>query len=192
MLAHGCANAGLVAEARSNADEAGARLDELPDDALALYLDAVSRLAWAEYLIERFDDSIRHAARGVAVARATGQGQFVPLILSAQALSTTIRGDLSAATALQEEAIEAAEVAANDYVTSAVLTATAHDRDVNRRPRRAPGARPSRASPASPASRAGILPRWPARASRSRCASSATRPPTPRSSWRPPAGGSCR
>ena len=29
------------------------------------HLDAVSRLAWAEYLIERFDDSIRHAARGV-------------------------------------------------------------------------------------------------------------------------------
>ena len=126
VLAHGCAIAGLIAEARSNADEAGARLDALPDDTLALYLDTVSRLAWAEYLIERFDDSIRHAARGVAVARATGQGQFAPLILGAQALSTTIRGDLSAATALQEEAIETAELAANDYVTSAVLTATAN------------------------------------------------------------------
>ena len=126
VLAHGCATAGLVAEASSNADEAGARLDDLPDDTLALYLDAVSRLAWAEYLIERFDDSIRHAARGVAVARATGQGQFAQLILSAQALSTTIRGDLSAATALQEEAIETAELAANDYLTSGVLTATAN------------------------------------------------------------------
>ena len=125
VLAHGCANAGLVAEARANADEAGARLDDLPDDTLALYLDSVSRLAWAEYLIERFDDSIRHAARGAAVARATGQGQFAQLILTAQALSTTIRGDLSAATALQEEAIETAEIAANDYMTSGVLTATA-------------------------------------------------------------------
>ena len=126
VLAHGCATAGLVAEASSNADEAGARLDDLPDDTLALYLDSVSRLAWAEYLIERFDDSIRHAARGVAVARATGQGQFAQLILSAQALSTTIRGDLSAATALQEEAVETAEVAANDYLTSGVLTASAN------------------------------------------------------------------
>ena len=126
VLAHGCATAGLVAEASSNADEAGACLDDLPDDTLALYLDSVSRLAWAEYLIERFDDSIRHAARGAAVARATGQGQFAQLILSAQGLSTAIRGDLSAATALQEEAIETAELAANDYLTSGVLTATAN------------------------------------------------------------------
>jgi ATP/maltotriose-dependent transcriptional regulator MalT len=126
VLAHGCATAGLVAEARSNADEAGARLDDLPDDTLALNLDSVSRLAWAEYLIERFDDSIRHAARGVAVARATGQGQFAQLILSAQALSATVRGDLSAAVALQEEAIETAELAGNDYLTSGVLTATAN------------------------------------------------------------------
>jgi ATP/maltotriose-dependent transcriptional regulator MalT len=126
VLAHGSANAGLVAEASASADEAGARLDELPDDTLALHLDTVSRLAWAEYLIERFDDSIRHAARGVAVARATGQGQFAQLILTAQALSTAARGDLSAATALQEEAIETAELAANDYMTSGVLTASAN------------------------------------------------------------------
>jgi len=126
VLAHGCANAGLVPEASASADEAGARLDDLPDDTLALYLDSVSRLAWAEYLIERFDDSIRHAARGVTVARATGQGQFAQLILTAQALSTMIRGDLTAATALQEEAIETAELAANDYLTSGVLTATAN------------------------------------------------------------------
>ena len=126
VLAHGCATAGLVAEARSIAAEAGALLDELADDALAQRLDAVSRLAWAEYLIERFDDSIRHAARGVAVARATGQSQFTPLLLGAQALSTTIRGDLSAATALHEEATETAALAANDYVGSGILTAAAH------------------------------------------------------------------
>ena len=125
VLAHGCANGGLVGEARANADEAAARLDQLPDDRLALHLDAVSRLAWAEYLVERFDDSIRHAARGVAIAAATGQGQFTALILSAQGLSTAVRGDVSAATALQDDAIEAAELAANDYITSGVLTATA-------------------------------------------------------------------
>ena len=126
VLAHGCATAGLVAEARATADEAGALLDGLADDTLAPRLDAVSRLAWAEYLIERYDDSIRHAARGVAVSRATGQGQFTPLLLGAQALSTTIRGDLSAATALHEEATETAALAANDYVASGILTAAAH------------------------------------------------------------------
>ena len=84
-------------------------------------------VAWSgrEFLIERFDDSIRHAARGAAVVRATGQGQFAPLILSGQAMSATARGELSVATALLEEAMETAEVAANDYLTSAVLTARA-------------------------------------------------------------------
>ncbi len=126
VLAHSCASAGLVAEARASADDAAGRLDRLSDEALAPWLDAISRLAWAEFLIERFDDSIRHAARGAAVVRATGQGQFAPLILSGQAMSATARGDLSAATALLEEAMEMATIAANDYLTSAVLTSVAH------------------------------------------------------------------
>ena len=125
VLAHGCASAGLVDEARANVGVAGAYLDRVSDDALAPLLDAVSRLVWAEFLIERFEDSIRHAARGAAVVRATGQGQFAPLILSGQAMSATARGELSVATALVEEALETAEVAANDYLTSAVLTSSA-------------------------------------------------------------------
>ena len=60
------------------------------------------------------------------MARATGQEQFLPLNLSTQALSTMRRGDLAAATALQDEALETAEVAANGYVTCWVLTITAH------------------------------------------------------------------
>ncbi len=126
MLAHGCALAGRVAAARSSADEAGARFDALPDATLLGHLDGVNRLAWAEYLIERFEDSIRHATRGVAVARATGQGRFVPLMVGAQSLSMAAVGDLTAANDLQEEAIEAAELAANDYVTCSVLTTAAN------------------------------------------------------------------
>ena len=125
VLAHGCALAGRIVEARSSADEAGTHLDALPDDRLGGHLGALNRLTWAEHLTERFDDSIRHATRGITVARATGQSQFVPLIIGAQALSTMSQGDLSAAVALQDEAIEAAEVAANDYVTCSVLTTAA-------------------------------------------------------------------
>ena len=91
-LAHACANAGLVAETRSSVDEAVQHLDAVPDEALARHLDAVNRLAWSEFLIERDEDAIRHAARGVAVARATGQDQFVPMIIGAQALSLVRRG----------------------------------------------------------------------------------------------------
>ena len=126
MLSHGCALAGRVDEARSSADEAGAQLDAVADDTLRRHLEGVNRLAWAEYFIERFDDSIRHATRGVAVARATGQGRFVPLMISAQSLSMAARGELAEANRLQEEAIEAAELAANDYVTSSVLTTAAN------------------------------------------------------------------
>ena len=125
-LAHACANAGLVAETRSSVDEAVQHLDAVPDEALARHLDAVNRLAWSEFLIERHDDAIRHAARGVAVARATGQDQLVPMIIGAQALSLVRRGELAAAAALQDEALETAYVAANDYVTSWVLTIAAH------------------------------------------------------------------
>ncbi len=125
-LAYSCSNAGAVVETRTGADEAAVHLDAVPDDALARHLDAVNRLAIAEFLIERDGDAIRHAARGAAVARATGQGQFLPLNLSTQALSTMRRGDLAGAAALQDEALEAAEVAANGYVMCWVLTHTAH------------------------------------------------------------------
>src|SRR5918995_2139598 len=125
-LAYSCSNAGTVLETGSSVDEAVVHLDAVPDEALAGHLDAVNRLAWSEFMIERDEDAIRHAARGVSVARATGQGQFLPLNLSTQALSTMRRGDLAAAAALQDEALETAEVAANGYVMCWVLTITAH------------------------------------------------------------------
>jgi ATP/maltotriose-dependent transcriptional regulator MalT len=134
-LAQSAANAGATAETRAGVDEAAAHLDAVTDETLRTrlprlprprHLDAVNRLAWSEFLIERYDDAIEHAARGVAVARSTGQEQFGPLIIGAQALSTARRGDLAGATALQAEALETAEVAANAYVMCWVLTISAH------------------------------------------------------------------
>ena len=125
-LAYSCSNAGAVLEARSSVDEAVVHLEAVPDAALARHLDAVIRLGWSELLIERDGDAIRHAARGAAVARSTGQAQFLPLNLSTQALSTMRRGDLTAAAALQDEALETAEIGANDYVLCWVLTNNAH------------------------------------------------------------------
>jgi ATP/maltotriose-dependent transcriptional regulator MalT len=125
-LAHACANAGVVPELRASVDEAARRLDAVADETLARSLDAVNRLTWAEFLVERYEDADRHGARGVAVARATGQDQFVPMIAGAHALSAMRRGDLTAAWALQDDALETAEVAGNDYITSWVLTIVAH------------------------------------------------------------------
>ena len=126
MLAHACSMAGLTAEARSGADEAAAFLEALDDDEYARHLGAVNRLAWAECFVERYAASARHAARGVEVARATGHGQLVPIIIGAHALSTMTGGHLGAAAALMDEAVEAAELSANDYVTHAVLATAAN------------------------------------------------------------------
>ena len=126
VAAHSCAVAGRIARARTHADEAGALLDARGDDDLAHLLDAVNRLAWAEHLLERFDDSIRHAGarrRRRPCHRARPVHPRDPRRAGAERAT---RGDLAVATALQEEALESAQLAANDYVTSSVLTATAH------------------------------------------------------------------
>ena len=103
---------------RSAVDVAADLMDGMPDDDLAAYLDAVNRLAWAEHLVERDADAVRHAERGIAIARRSGQDQFVPLITGAMALSLLRLGDATRAAQLQEEALETAEVAANGYVIS--------------------------------------------------------------------------
>ena len=125
-LAHACANYGSAVEGQAGAEEASRCFDSVPQEALAGHLDAVNRLVWGEFLIERYDEAIRHARMGVAVARATGQDGFVPMIAGAHALSAVRRGQLAAAGELQEEAVETAQVAANDYVTSWVHTVSAH------------------------------------------------------------------
>jgi DNA-binding CsgD family transcriptional regulator len=125
-LAHAHANAGHVSGTRAALALAAPQLDAADDRALAPHLDAVNRLAWSENLIEADDDAIRHANRGIGVARATGQDQFVPMLAGALALSLVRKGELGAATAACDEALETAELAANDYVTSWALTTSAH------------------------------------------------------------------
>src|SRR5450755_1865293 len=67
---------GRIAEGQVAAVAASARLDALGDDAIALRLDAPYYLGFAEYFAERYEDAIRHLRRGIAVSRASGQGQF--------------------------------------------------------------------------------------------------------------------
>ena len=76
----GCGRGGRA----SALDVAADLMDGLPDDELATYLDAVNRVAWAEHLVERDADAVRHAERGIAIARRTGQDQFAPLITGAR------------------------------------------------------------------------------------------------------------
>ena len=125
-LAHSHANAGDVDGTRAALALAAPPLDAAGDDVVARHLESINRLAWSENLIEDDDDAIRHATRGIAIARATGQDQFVPMLAGALALSLVRNGDLAAAALIRDDALETAELAANDYVTSWVLTTSAH------------------------------------------------------------------
>jgi len=126
LLAHAESLSNRFAEAEESAGQAADLARDLSDDALAARLDGVNRLAWAMLGLQRYEDAVAHAARGMRVARRTGQDQFAPLLLSAQALGRMFLGALPAATELATEALETARIAANDYVTCSVLTAACH------------------------------------------------------------------
>ncbi len=93
------------------------------DEDLASHLGSVNRLAWAALILERYDEAIAYASRGVKVGRGTGQNQFLPNLLAAQALAEMFIGRLAAASELAVDALEIARLAANPYVVCTVLTA---------------------------------------------------------------------
>lgn len=113
IVALASAYAGDVAVAQSHADEAARLVDALSDSELATRLDAPSYLAWAEQDLERYEDSIAHSERGIATARASGQGQLMPQMIQAHASSTMMLGRLGEATDSEERAVEAARLTGN-------------------------------------------------------------------------------
>ena len=103
-----------IAEAEALSSEAAALIDALPDEQLALRLDAIAYLAAAELYLNRFEASTSHARRGLAVARATGQGELLPMLVQALARALCVQGRLVEAAHLLDGAIEGARLAGND------------------------------------------------------------------------------
>ena len=101
---------GAIAEALAAADEGAALVDAMPDAELARHLDfGVNGLAGAEILLDRLAVGAARAERGLLVARATGQGQVLPVLF----WTGTIRSDcgrLREAAEILDEAIEIARV----------------------------------------------------------------------------------
>ncbi|MCM3885876.1 LuxR family transcriptional regulator, partial [Frankia sp. R82] len=56
--------------------------DRLPDSALAPHPEHLALLGWADSVLGRQIDAERHFSRGAALARATGRGDALPLLLS--------------------------------------------------------------------------------------------------------------
>jgi DNA-binding CsgD family transcriptional regulator/tetratricopeptide (TPR) repeat protein len=114
-LCLGEAAAGEIAPAREHLAEALAVVDDLSDAELGSRLEALFYLGWAENYLERFDEAIAHADRGIAIARTIGEGRLlVPLMLT-KGYPFEAQGRVADAVAVCEEAVEAARLAGNPH-----------------------------------------------------------------------------
>jgi DNA-binding CsgD family transcriptional regulator/tetratricopeptide (TPR) repeat protein len=118
-------NLGHAVEAATVCDKSAALLDALPDDQLAMRIDAAYYLGFAEYFCERYDDSIRHLRRGINVSRASGQGQFVVPMQLGLAHGLEVRGRLAEAAETADAALEAARLAGNRQLIGWALVSDA-------------------------------------------------------------------
>ena len=96
-------------------DDVGAEIDRLSDEELAPRLEALYHLAWAETYLEFYDDAIAHAERGVAIARAFGEGQLLVPLMLAKNFPFEMQGRLRDAIELCETVLEAARLSASPH-----------------------------------------------------------------------------
>ena len=121
----GAIGLGQIADAQALREEAAARMDALDDGALAGRLDTAYYLGFGEFFCERYDDAIRHFRRGIAVSRASGQGQFVIPMTIGLAHALEVRGRLSEAADAADAAVEGARLWGNRQMLCFALTADA-------------------------------------------------------------------
>jgi DNA-binding CsgD family transcriptional regulator len=120
LLALGHAYAGDYDQAREHIERSMALLDGVPDGELARHLGVVE-VAWAESILHRNHDARRHFARGVAVARRTGQYHVLAPLLFGLCTAETWLGELSAAREHAEAGVELARTLSERSQYSAVL-----------------------------------------------------------------------
>jgi DNA-binding CsgD family transcriptional regulator len=106
---------GAAAKADSSRSEAAALVDSLSDDDLARHLEAAAWLAGVELYLDRYAEGEAHAARALAVARATGQGELFLLLAATLGGLLRQRGKLVEAGELLEGGIEAARLLGNTH-----------------------------------------------------------------------------
>jgi DNA-binding NarL/FixJ family response regulator len=116
---------GKVGDAQAAASAASAGLAGLSDDAVALRIEGPYYLGFAAYFAERYADAIRHWRRGIAVSRASGQGQFATPMAIGLAHAYEVTGRVRAGLEQAEAAVEAARLSGNRQVLCWALTAEA-------------------------------------------------------------------
>ena len=106
---------GDAERAESNRSEAAALVDALSDDELARHLEAAAWLAGVELYLDRYAEADAHANRALAVARATGQGELLLLLIATLGGVLRQRGKLAEAAELVDGGIEAARLLGNAH-----------------------------------------------------------------------------
>ena len=109
ILAFGQVLDGRHEEAAESVALGAELIDSFSDDELARARRATNNIASAEMYLERYADATRHSERALAVAIATGQSQFVPILFWTGMIRLTC-GRLEDAAELQEIAIEVARL----------------------------------------------------------------------------------
>jgi DNA-binding NarL/FixJ family response regulator len=113
VLAVAAAFTGPIPEAEAFRSEAAALVDPLPDEELADRLDALTNLSAADVYLHRYADAASHANRGLAMARATGQGEVAPFLIPVLVTVLHTTGRVTEAADLLDEAVEAARLSGN-------------------------------------------------------------------------------
>ena len=112
---------GRIEDARAHRLEALEEIARLSDAELASRLEALFHLAWAETYLECYDDAVAHAERGIALARAFGEGRLVVPLTLAKNFPFEMQGRLSEARECCETALEAARLSASPHELYRVL-----------------------------------------------------------------------
>jgi DNA-binding CsgD family transcriptional regulator len=113
VLAVAAAFTGAVPDARTYSTETAALVDAMTDCELGLRLDALANLATAELYLHRYGDAGAHAQRGLAIARATGQGDMSPILVPVLSHVLHTTGCVAESAALLDGAVEAARLSGN-------------------------------------------------------------------------------
>jgi DNA-binding CsgD family transcriptional regulator len=107
--------AGRVEAAREHRAEALALVDMLSDAELAPRLEALYHLGWAETYLEHFVDAIAHFDRGIAIARAFGDGRLLVPMTLGKNYPLEMTGRLAEATECCETVLEAVRLSSSPH-----------------------------------------------------------------------------
>lgn len=122
----------LASASENRLDDSRAELKEaestnalLTDEQLAEHIDVLGYMAQASSLLERTDDALEYARRGLRLAQNTGQSPFIPGQLVLQTNALLMKGRIAEAVAVAESATDAAVLTGNDQFAVWALWADA-------------------------------------------------------------------